>query len=202
MTQRQNLSMTQNNGASWLFETDTVEDWAYKHAVFSPEECEKIIKLGESLIPETAVTFTETANSIRDSKISWILPNVETHWIFDKLAYNIAALNNQFFKFDLYGMTEALQFTKYEAPSGHYGEHIDRILHGVPRKLSVTIQLSDPNDYEGGDLKLKHSAIASYGPKEQGCLTIFPSYMLHEVAPVTKGTRYSLVVWVSGPPFK
>jgi len=194
--------MTQNNGASWLFETDTVEYWAYKHTVFSPEECAKIIELGESLIPKTATTVGNNTDSIRDSKVSWLYSNTETNWIFDRLAYNIVSLNNQYFKFNVYGMTEALQFTKYEAPAGHYGAHVDRLPHGLLRKLSVTIQLSDANDYEGGDLNLKYETNPILGPKEQGCLTIFPSYTLHEVTPVTKGTRYSLVIWVSGPPFK
>jgi hypothetical protein len=84
--------MTQNNGASWLFETDTVEYWAYKNAVFSHEECAKIIALGESLIPEAATTVGNNAASIRESKVSWLLQNADTSWIFDRLAFNILSL--------------------------------------------------------------------------------------------------------------
>jgi len=68
--------------------------------------------------------------------------------------------------------------------------------------LSLTIQLSSPDDYEGGELALQFKKDAEIMPKELGKMVIFPSYILHEVRPVTKGTRYSLVAWITGKPFK
>ena len=72
------------------------------------------------------------------------------------------------------------------------------------RKLSVSIQLTDPKKYKGGELKL-YDGEDQYGVimnKNQGALVVFPSYVLHEVTPVTKGERNSLVTWVSGNQFK
>jgi PKHD-type hydroxylase len=80
--------------------------------------------------------------------------------------------------------------------------HIDKIFNSTVRKLSLTIQLSSPEDYEGGELALKFGAKANLMPKDLGKMVVFPSYVLHEVRPVTKGTRYSLVAWVTGKPFK
>ena len=79
--------------------------------------------------------------------------------------------------------------------------HIDKLYKGTIRKLSITIQLSSPQDYEGGDLIL-HNGEPEKMQKELGKLIVFPSYTLHEVTPVTKGTRYSLVAWVAGKPFR
>ena len=100
------------------------------------------------------------------------------------------------------GINEGLQFTNYEAPSGKYGKHVDRGLNMPVRKLSISIQLTDPEEYEGGELYLYNDDKETLMDKTQGTLIIFPSYVLHEVMPVTKGTRNSLVTWVTGKQFK
>jgi PKHD-type hydroxylase len=79
---------------------------------------------------------------------------------------------------------------------------VDRIVNGTVRKLSFTLQLSDPADYDGGELQLMNSKKPTIASREQGYVMVFPSYTLHEVTPVTRGTRYSLVSWVTGKPFK
>ncbi len=111
-------------------------------------------------------------------------------------------LNQKYFNFDLFGITEGLQFTNYTAPSGNYGKHVDRSFSIPIRKLSMSIQLSNPNEYEGGDLLLHEGEEGIPLLKEQGTLLLFPSYILHEVTPVTKGERNSLVTWITGTPFK
>ena len=70
------------------------------------------------------------------------------------------------------------------------------------RKLSISIQLTNPEDYEGGELYLYNDDKGNLMDKTQGTLIIFPSYVLHEVMPVTKGERNSLVTWVTGKQFK
>jgi len=111
-------------------------------------------------------------------------------------------VNNQHFKFNLFGMIEGFQFTKYVAPKGHYTAHIDKMYKGSVRKLSLTVQLTNPKEYKGGDLQIYEGAHPQYMPKELGMGVIFPSYVLHRVSPVTKGTRYSLVAWFTGDNFK
>jgi PKHD-type hydroxylase len=70
------------------------------------------------------------------------------------------------------------------------------------RKLSMTIQLSDPDEYEGGDLQFMINEKIVTAPREKGTLIIFPSFMIHRVTPIIRGTRQSIVGWVSGPPFR
>jgi PKHD-type hydroxylase len=88
------------------------------------------------------------------------------------------------------------------SPGGKYGRHIDSAPGTLIRKLSFTVQLSEPEDYKGGDLCLYLGDKAEVMKKEQGFVALFPSYVLHEVKPVTQGTRYSLVSWITGKPFK
>jgi len=192
----------QTANAAWFFNADHVDNWAYWNGVFTPQECKEIIKLGEQKILEKATVINnKIILDARDSQVSWLYSADNMQWAYQKVTDVITSLNNQFFKFELFGFAEGFQFTKYEAPSGFYGAHIDKWLNGPVRKLSLTIQLSDPDDYEGGELVL-NTGEKIIMDKEQGKLVCFPSYVLHEVRPVTKGTRYSLVAWITGTPFK
>lgn len=184
---------------------DNVENWSFALNVFSKEECEKIIELGNSLSLVRAVTQGEALDSapnIRKSNVAWIAPSEQSEWIFRKLTDLVNSANDNFFRFDLWGFGEGLQFTKYEAPDGKYDQHIDKLYSQVVRKLSVVIQLTDPSEYEGGDLSLYTGSNPTQMQKGIGNACLFPSYILHQVSPVTKGTRYSLVAWVTGPQFK
>lgn len=187
----------------WPFQLDHVEDWAYFQGAFTPDECRKIIEIGNArIVDDSRIRGNDVAPDIRDSKNSWIMPCDDSHWIFRRVTDVIMDLNSKFFKFDLFGFIEGFQFTRYDAPGGKYDQHIDRGLNTWTRKLSFTLQLSDPKDYVGGDLELYYGKEPTVPTKEQGFVVVFPSYVMHRVTPVTKGTRYSLVAWITGPSFK
>jgi PKHD-type hydroxylase len=196
-----NTQQTQTKNSSWNFNTDPVNEWAYWDKAFTPEECQAIIAIGESRMPTKATVVGEN-DGIRECDISWLYSVDDLEWAFRRVTDIITSLNDQFFKFDLFGLHEGFQFTKYTAPGEHYGAHVDRIVNGTVRKLSFTLQLSDPADYDGGELQLMNSKKPTIASREQGYVMVFPSYTLHEVTPVTRGTRYSLVSWVTGKPFK
>ena len=188
--------------ASWQFESDKTQNWAYMDNLFTPEECAQIIAIGNSKLEEAKVSGKNESNKdIRESQVAWLYGG-DIEFAFRRVTDAVLNLNNQFFNFDLFGMAEGFQFTRYDAPTGHYGMHIDKMLNGTVRKLSLTIQLSSPEDYEGGELALQMSKDAEIMPKELCKMVVFPSYVLHEVRPITKGTRYSLVAWITGKPFK
>jgi PKHD-type hydroxylase len=188
--------------SSWNFEIDQVNLYAFWNNAFSKEECQTIINIAKDkgLIKGT----TKSESDVRDSKISWLYPNDGMDWAFRRVTDIILNLNERFFQFDLFGINEGFQFTNYEAPSGKYGKHVDRGINMPVRKLSISIQLTNPEEYEGGELKLYDGDDdeANIMDKTQGTLIIFPSYVLHEVTPVTKGERNSLVTWVTGKQFK
>jgi PKHD-type hydroxylase len=140
--------------------------------------------------------------NVRRSQVSWLDNNPNTKWVFEKLAHVTSQLNVEHFRFDLTGFGENLQLTNYDqSENGMYGWHLD-YGGGISRKLSLAIQLTDPSEYEGGNLQIMTSGEPQNMRKQRGLIAVFPSYVLHQVTPVTQGSRQSLVAWVSGPAFK
>jgi PKHD-type hydroxylase len=186
----------------WPFKIDEVNSFAYSKGAFSKEECEQIIKIGKNkgLIQGT-VNKQELIN-IRDSKITWLHPKDNMDWVYRRCTDIVTFINNKFFNFDLYGFIEGFQFTNYKAPFGKFDRHTDKMFNGIIRKISISIQLTDPLEYEGGELYLYEDNKGTLMNKEQGTFIMFPSYILHEVTPVIKGERNSLVGWITGPAFK
>jgi PKHD-type hydroxylase len=174
--------------------------------MFSPEECEKIIEIGTNLTIAAATVGGAgegevVVTDIRKNKVSWI-PMKGNEWIFHRCTEHVNGINDRFFNFDLQYI-EALQFTIYDELSEFYSKHIDTMYKGNTRKLSFSCQLSDPDSYDGGDLVLYSEDLnPPKSKREQGVATFFPSYTLHEVTPITRGKRYSLVGWCVGPRFK
>jgi len=195
--------LTQKPNASWAFEIEKINAWAYCDQAFTPKECQKIIDYAEQFKKKDAgIGKSELNAEIRESKVVWITPNSDINWVYQRMTDVITKLNADYFNFDLFGFTEGFQFTEYNAPSGHYGKHIDSMFNGTVRKLSFSLQLSDIKDYEGGELQIHLSDKPEVMKKEQGTLIAFPSHTLHEVTPITEGKRYSLVGWITGKPFK
>lgn len=182
---------------------DTVEDFAWWNGAFSSDELDEIVRLGNQSVLQKATTANSNGDSKwRDSSVCFFFPCESTNWIFQRLADVVVEINNKFFGFDIQDFASGLQFTKYCEPNGHYGWHTDRGKSVAVRKLSLTLQLSAPEDYDGGNLEMNFGGDVCTARRDKGMMTIFPSYALHRVTPVTRGTRYSLVAWVSGPPFK
>jgi len=190
----------------WSFKLDQVYSWAYLHNFLNEEECNAIINYSKKIESSKGhVSYNEKniiKKSYRDSDIKWLFPNEEIDWLYRKLVDAVNLLNDKYFNFHISHFAEGLQFTNYKEGKGFYKKHIDKLCNDTIRKLSVSIQLSDPNEYEGGDLLLYEDEKAQKMGKEKGTLIIFPSYMLHEVTKVTKGERNSLVAWITGDSFK
>jgi PKHD-type hydroxylase len=175
---------------------------------FSDSELSTIRKLGDSsaVANATIVDPTQLNDQIRKSKVSWFPLTTETNFLYDRLAFVARQLNGQFFDFDLYGFVEDFQYTVYQgdtADGDHYTWHMDKgNLNSAPRKLSLVLQLSDPTEYDGGDLQFMCGGEIVTAERKQGLIYAFPSWLLHRVTPTTRGTRKSLVVWIAGPKFK
>lgn len=191
-----------SSGGGWTLGLDGCENWAWNSGIFTNSELDAIVAMGVNSELERGVTFGANDVAIRDSFVQFLYPNEITNWLFDRIAGIVMAMNERYFHFDLSSLEQGLQFTRYQAPSEHYEWHVDRAPHSPCRKLSMSLQLSDPNDYSGGDLELWFGGEPSIAPRERGALTFFPSWAMHRVTPVTEGARYSLVCWISGPPFK
>lgn len=172
------------------------------------DECNKVIELGKALpVVEGSVTSATDASRImhlhtRSSKIKWLAFSPDTAWIFEKMrdAINIA---NGKYRFDLDDDFVSLQLAEYSV-GGHYVWHSDVGAGDTSfRKLSLTVQLSSPDDYNGGELEfMVKPGIPEDKQRKQGSAIIFPSFLEHRVTTVTKGSRWSIVAWICGPPFR
>ena len=173
----------------------------------TPDEVDAIIAYGDQLQPMKAEIAGRNDNTdhLRITRVSWIEhQRPEIRWLHTRLSEMVLQINAQFYRYDLYGLNEAFQYTVYEgAEGGYYGWHVDMgEKRYEPRKISLSLQLSDPSDYEGGDLVLEAGDGSYQGEKSRGTLIAFPSFVLHRVVPVTSGVRKSLVIWVAGPEFR
>lgn len=173
---------------------------------FSNYEIEKIISICNKLPKKEATLSSDNKidKTYRESTISWVPVNSQTNWIYQRFSEYINKANESFFQYDLTKI-EKLQFTRYYGnQKGFYAPHIDSNFGHFyeNRKLTFVMQLSNPEDYDGGELRLHMSKNYDSMPRERGLITFFPSHILHECTPVTSGTRCTLVGWVYGPKFK
>lgn len=174
---------------------------------FDDEEISRLISYCEELDKRDARVggLKEPVNYIRTSTVSWIKLTSETTWMYDKLANIVRHLNGKYYGFELYGFHDDLQYTVYNgSDNDHYTWHLDNggKTDAPPRKLSVVLQLSDPNEYAGGELEVFVKANPMRTKKQKGLVVAFPSFTLHRVTPVTSGVRRTLVAWVCGPAFR
>lgn len=175
--------------------------------MFSKQECEKIIDLHKHMYAATASVGTTKDRSIAKQVRSADIYNVdntdENKWIFDKISNITSYVNDTHFQYEVYGIKHGLQLIHYRSDTdvkGHYNWHIDcGPGEAATRKISFTVQLSNPNTYKGCDLIVNdHHKEDIKATKEQGSISLFPSYMPHLVTPIERGERFALVIWVHG----
>lgn len=174
---------------------------------FTNQECDKIIGLTKQYYPSSASVGGSKDNSkiareVRSAKIFVLENDEENKWIYEKISNIVSVVNTLHFDYDISGITHGVQLIEYSSDTeiqGHYNWHVDAG-NGEPahRKISISTQLSGPNDYQGCELLINNHAHEVVGSKERGSVHLFPSYMLHKVAPITSGIRYALVIWIHG----
>lgn len=184
----------------------TQSPWAYQLDYFSASECDSIIQHGKLITAQDGNLGDGSVvnNQIRSSRVGFFDPKqAETAWIFDRIRSAAVNINQQFWNFDL-DFIECIQFTRYDRPGDFYAAHQDlRYLPLEMRKLSISVQLSDPDTYQGSDLRMfRYGQEFDCVPRSKGCIIVFPSYHAHEVTPLISGARYSLVSWIVGKPFR
>ena len=183
-----------------------IEPFAWWENAFTEEQLNWLQQKAKEATQEAQVgggNGGEVNTQIRRSELNWLKKDPECAWVFEQLAHVAASLNADYFGFDLTGFGEAIQLTNYhEAKQGMYTWHQDFGSKGPSRKLSLVLQLSHPNEYEGGELQLLNKGEPTIIQKSRGLIVAFPSWTLHQVTPVIKGTRQTLVTWVTGPSFK
>lgn len=184
--------------------------WQMWHGGVSPTVCDRIILECEQLHPMEANvgdgrnTEQSINTEVRRSEVRWA---GHIKWI-NELVYDFASrANKAAFGFDI-SYLEDIQYTIYHGTDeGYYDWHFDTFwANGTAfdRKLSLTIQLSNPSDYAGGEFLLdpQYEQPDPIQLKTRGTVLCFPSPIRHTVQPVTSGVRKSLVAWIEGPKFR
>ena len=168
------------------------------------EEVDKIVEdAKEYPFVKALVVDEENTDKFRKSNIKWLPFESKWDWVIDKIMSQVVEANDTIWKFDLNSVIDNIQYTEYEGNGGHYDWHLDigpgSISH---RKISIVIQLSEPDEYVGGDLEIMTGSDHTKIPRGKGNVIIFPSFLLHRVVPLISGNRKSLVLWVGGGHYK
>ncbi|MBV9549781.1 MAG: 2OG-Fe(II) oxygenase [Alphaproteobacteria bacterium] len=174
---------------------------------FTPAELDVIVAHGEGLgLERSSIAYGDGHvgdNPMRICRQAWMPRDAASAWIYDRLERVARHLNAQVYHFELSGFSDLFQYSVYHgSEGGHFGWHIDQVRGAAHRKLSFSLQLSGPDEYQGGELVIHGGGQPATAPKTRGALVAFPSYTLHRVTPVTAGTRRALVFWTAGPPFR
>lgn len=172
----------------------------------SADDCDRLVAaVGAAQMKDAGLVRGQTAHALRRAEIAWLDDIPETAWVMDRMMGLVARANRDSFGFDLTDFGESPQVARYGAErEGHFGWHSD-IGAGqwaAKRKLTIVVQLSDPDAYDGGALELWPDSNVATAPRARGMATVFPSFVLHRVTPVTSGTRWSLTLWSHGPAFR
>ncbi|HRH03333.1 MAG TPA: 2OG-Fe(II) oxygenase [Bacteroidia bacterium] len=180
-------------------------DYVWYKNLFNEVEVKNILSLWDTnLVKEAEVNADNTRitrDDLRKSEVMFIAP-AGNEWVYDKLSAACIQANTNRYKFEITGFQTELQLASY-GPQQFFEWHMDFGTGNVSnRKLSISVQLSSPDEYEGGELQFMINQNIFTATKEKGTAIIFPSFGLHRVTPVTKGVRKSIVGWISGPPYR
>ena len=207
---------TKTESLAWSFSTAATEPLApirvpgfalptgaevHRYAnAFSASDCDAIMALANSAALQSGGVHNGFQRH-RNSRVAWLAPDDAAGWIYKHIE-RVFANANEVFGFALDGVAEMLQFAQYDV-GGHFDWHIDCMRVGSRvRKMSLTIQLSDPADYDGGALEFQVENGEPILARPRGTAIVFPAFNMHRVTPVARGRRCALVAWAVGPMFR
>jgi PKHD-type hydroxylase len=175
--------------------------------VFLAEHLDAIEHYCDALPLEPARLTGKGHDDIRNTRVAWVHRNAQTEDFYLRMEAIVLRLNVDLFHFDLTGLT-TMQYAVYcHEEAGYFDWHNDYGRYHndpgqEPRKITMSLQLSDAASYEGCDLEIRAAHPVDVAPRERGALIAFRANALHRVTPITRGIRKSLVVWAVGPEFR
>ena len=168
--------------------------------LFRESELDQLIAEHSSRLQESTLADGRGNPNIRRSKVVMLANIPEYRWLYDRFWKAAQDANQHHFCVDIAGIEGNIQLARYDdTDQGFYGWHTDFGPLVPNRKISISVQLSHPDDYEGGDLELFVDDPPARLERTRGALIAYPSFTVHRVTPVTRGTRWSLVAWITGP---
>jgi PKHD-type hydroxylase len=175
------------------------QPYATAQNFLSPQEMDSLIAEHAALVTEGTLGHGNTDAKLRRSRVVGLSHEQKYAWLYQRLWAAVQVCNPQCFDVEVTGVEANVQLARYDSANrGFYDWHFDFGPAKATRKLSISIQLSDSEDYDGGDLEMMFGNVPTKLDRTRGAFIIFPSFMLHRVTPVTRGTRWSLVAWILG----
>jgi PKHD-type hydroxylase len=176
--------------------------------LFTPKDLDALERQCDRLVLEGArLSSGYGDNSIRTTQVAWLYRQPETEDLYLRMEAVVLRLNGEHFRAELSGLS-TMQFAVYrQAEAGYFDWHND---YGrqrddptqQPRKLTMSLQLSEDASYDGCDLEARAAHPLDVAPRERGTLVAFRANVLHRVTPITRGVRKSLVIWATGPEYR
>jgi PKHD-type hydroxylase len=166
----------------------------------SKADCERVMAAADAAGFEPASVHSQEGHvyddDLRSAEFAVLRPEAHRD-LYDLAGAAIAQVNNEQFRFNLAGLApiQVMRYTEGSFFNEHYDVWQDS---GGQRKVTLVVQLSSEESYEGGQLVLFGDQLM---PNTQGAACVFPSWLSHRVETLTAGTRYTFVAWAKGPPF-
>lgn len=165
----------------------------------SAAEIDRLIEEHSPLLAAAKLGAGAIDATVRRSQVVFLGMEPKYRWLYERIWIAAQECNRSFFGIDIASVEANVQLARYDSSdNGFYDWHTDFAGFRPLRKLSFSVQLSASEDYDGGDLELWAANRPQAAVRERGALIAFPSFTLHRVAPVTRGTRWSLVAWILG----
>jgi PKHD-type hydroxylase len=194
----------QNHYNFQSFQNPHFVEYVSYNGLLLPHEIDRILSLWkqEETVQAEVSGASKYKEELRKSSVMHLDYKKDHEWLFERLATAAQKTNAERYGFDLSGFQQGMQLTRY-GKGDFFDWHLDFGAGEISdRKLSLTVQLSDPDEYEGGDLEFMINQNVVKAPREKGTVIVFPSFIMHRVTPITKGVRQSIVAWASGPPYR
>ena len=199
-----------------VYRRDNMAPFYVMDDVFTHEEIDTITRYCQSKGTQKAPVMQSRGSLVTDDKLR--LSDIRMHdinrdnrWIFERVAEAFESANRDAYNFELDGFNR-FQYSEYNERGSHYEYHMDLSFASISdravigRKLSLSVMLNDHSEFSGGEFQMviDSQTIANpiSVPHKKGRFVFFPSFLIHRVAPVTQGSRRSLVFWALGPKFR
>lgn len=176
--------------------------------LFGAAELDRLERHCDGLALEQARVTGDGYGSIRSTKVAWVHRDREiTENLYRKMEQIVLRLNTEHFRSDLSGLTTLQHAVYRQSEAGYFDWHIDYGRDNSdpgqePRKITLSLQLSDEASYDGCDLEVRAAHLIDVAPRQRGALVAFRANALHRVTPITRGIRKSLVAWAAGPEYR
>jgi len=175
--------------------------------LFTRADLDALERQCDGLVLEQAQLTGNGVNSIRTTQVAWVRRNDQTEDLYLRMEAVVLRLNAEHFRADLSGLS-TMQYAVYrEGDRSYFDWHNDygraRDYPGQePRKITLSLQLSDGDTYDGCNLEIRAAHPLDVAPRDRGALIAFRATALHRVTPITRGSRKCLVAWAAGPEFR